>query len=191
MKHITFLLCSLLISDSAQIISQYVKIDSGTSTKGIEIWNNTSSVLDFSVDNLLIEKGTNGATPSLDLATNTVTDFKSFGLNDHSLPENSGTGKALIVLSNEVSATLSIYELSNITLSKQDFSLNDKHFKIYPNPVENILKTEQVGDYDIYNLNGQKVLSLKNTSEMNVEALSKGIYIIQNTNGDSLKFVKL
>jgi len=106
-------------------------------------------------------------------------------------PEDSGTDKALIVLSNEVSATLSIYELSNITLSTQDFDLNDLSFKVYPNPVENILKTDQLGDYDIYDLNGKKVLSAKNTSEMNVETLSRGIYIIQNTNGGSLKFVKL
>ncbi len=106
-------------------------------------------------------------------------------------PQDSGTGNALIVLSNEVSATLSIYELSNITLSNQDFSLNDNSFKIYPNPVRNILKTDQIGDYDIYNLSGQKVFSAENTSEMNVETLSRGIYIIQNTNGNSLKFVKL
>jgi hypothetical protein len=106
-------------------------------------------------------------------------------------PEDSGTGKALIVLSNEVSATLSIFELSNITLSTQGFNFKDKRFKIYPNPVENILNTDQIGDYEIYNLNGQKVLQAANTSAINVESLSRGIYIINNNNGQSQKFVKL
>ncbi|MBS3737440.1 MAG: choice-of-anchor I family protein [Psychroflexus sp.] len=105
-------------------------------------------------------------------------------------PENSGTGKALLVLSNEVSATLSIYELSNITLSTQDFNQNDLNFKVYPNPVDSILKTDQIGDYTIFNLNGKKVIEVTNTSEINVQNLSRGIYLIKNENGNALKFVK-
>jgi len=68
MKKITLLLCFLMLSylTNAQIISQYIETDSGSSPKGIEIWNNTASTLDFSVDNLIIEKGTNGGAPSVD-----------------------------------------------------------------------------------------------------------------------------
>ncbi|MBS3742120.1 MAG: lamin tail domain-containing protein, partial [Candidatus Cloacimonetes bacterium] len=58
------LLCSSMVY--GQIISQYIETDSGTSPKGIEIWNNTSSTLDFSANNLVIEKGVNGGTPSAD-----------------------------------------------------------------------------------------------------------------------------
>ncbi|MCF8232277.1 MAG: hypothetical protein K9J27_08815, partial [Bacteroidales bacterium] len=46
---------------NAQIISQYIETNSGTEPKGIEIWNNTDSQLDFNANTLLIEKGTNGA----------------------------------------------------------------------------------------------------------------------------------
>ena len=49
-----------------QIISQYIETNSGTTPKGIEIWNNTGSSLDFSSNNLVIKKGTNGGTPSTD-----------------------------------------------------------------------------------------------------------------------------
>ena len=105
-------------------------------------------------------------------------------------PENSGTGKALIVLSNEVSATLSVFELTNITLSNQDFELGDLSFKVYPNPVESILNINEISDYSVYNLNGQKLIEVQNTSEINVQSLSRGVYIIKSNNGNALKFIK-
>jgi hypothetical protein len=50
----------------AQIISQYIETESGTSPKGIELWNNTDDVLDFSLFPLRVLKGTNGGSLRLD-----------------------------------------------------------------------------------------------------------------------------
>ncbi len=61
-----FLLLVFVFSASSQIISQYIETDSGTEPKGIEIWNNTSLTLDFSVNELVIEKGVNGGAPEPD-----------------------------------------------------------------------------------------------------------------------------
>lgn len=63
-----FLLLAFALSANSQIISQYIETDSGTEPKGIEIWNNTTGTLDFSTNNLVIEKGTNGGTPEPDFA---------------------------------------------------------------------------------------------------------------------------
>jgi hypothetical protein len=56
-------LISFLATDLSfgQIISQYVDTDSGTTPKGIEIWNNTGAALDFSNNNLVIERYGNGS----------------------------------------------------------------------------------------------------------------------------------
>ena len=69
------ILAGLIISiqTDAQIISQYVETNSGTTPKGIEIWNNTGSILDFSTNNLVIEKGVNGNPPSADITISTGT----------------------------------------------------------------------------------------------------------------------
>ncbi len=69
------MLLGLVLSPSlrGQIISQYIETNSGSTPKGIEIWNNTASVLDFSTNNLVIEKGTNGATPSVDFTLSSGT----------------------------------------------------------------------------------------------------------------------
>ncbi|MCF8307778.1 MAG: DUF5017 domain-containing protein [Bacteroidales bacterium] len=63
MKKFTFLILAFFgvgILGHAQIISQYIETNSGTEPKGIEIWNNTDSQLDFNANTLLIEQGTNG-----------------------------------------------------------------------------------------------------------------------------------
>ncbi len=59
--------CIIGISSGyGQIISQYIETNSGSTPKGIEIFNNTGATLDFSVNNLVIKKGTNGAALSPD-----------------------------------------------------------------------------------------------------------------------------
>lgn len=56
-----------------QIISQYFETNSGTTPKGIEIWNNTASTLDFSSNNLIIKKGVNGGLPNTDFTLSSGT----------------------------------------------------------------------------------------------------------------------
>jgi hypothetical protein len=68
MLHIVKMTVLLLLSSSlyGQIISQYIETSSGSIPKGVEIWNNTLNELDFTKNNLIIEKGTNGASPTND-----------------------------------------------------------------------------------------------------------------------------
>ena len=56
----------LMSTGMGQIISQYIDTNSGTSPKGIEVWNNTGSTLDFGTNNLIVQKGTNGGALSTD-----------------------------------------------------------------------------------------------------------------------------
>ena len=47
-------------SHAQMLISQYVETESGTTPKGIEIWNNSGSDIDLSASNIQIYQGTNG-----------------------------------------------------------------------------------------------------------------------------------
>ena len=47
-------------SHAQVLISQYVETESGTTPKGIEIWNNSGSDIDLSASNIQIYQGTNG-----------------------------------------------------------------------------------------------------------------------------------
>lgn len=56
-----------------QIISQYVETETGATPKGIEIWNNTGTTLNFATNNLVIQQGTNGAAPVTVVTVNSGT----------------------------------------------------------------------------------------------------------------------
>ena len=70
---LVIIILSVTSAGWGQVISQYVETNSGTTPKGIEIWNNTGGTLDFSTNNLVIEKGTNGGTPSADFTLSSGT----------------------------------------------------------------------------------------------------------------------
>lgn len=54
-------------ADGADLIfSQYVDTESGTTPKGVEVWNVSGSTIDFSSTTLVIEKGSNGGAPASD-----------------------------------------------------------------------------------------------------------------------------
>ncbi|MGM0479488.1 MAG: hypothetical protein ACQERC_09710 [Bacteroidota bacterium] len=68
-------LLSVFIAISSNVIgqvmfSQYIETDSGTSPKGVEIYNHSGSSIDFSVDPLEVYKGVNGGTCSNDVTVN-------------------------------------------------------------------------------------------------------------------------
>ena len=69
---------TILDDDTPKIlISQYVETSSGTTPKGIEIWNNSGGALDFSQNNLVVEKYTNGSsspTTEATVSTGTLAD---------------------------------------------------------------------------------------------------------------------
>ena len=70
---------------------------------------------------------------------------------------------------------------SNNTLSSENFNLNNLEVSIYPNPTNDVLNIETASDLksiEIYNIQGQKVLS-SNQKQINVSTLPSGIYMIR------------
>ncbi len=69
------------------------------------------------------------------------------------------------------------------TLSNNDFLIINNEVKIYPNPTKNIIQIENKSEIEkikIFNYLGKEVLTqTRNNNEINVENLSKGIYLIE------------
>ena len=77
--------------------------------------------------------------------------------------------------------------------------IDDQNFtniSIYPNPTNNTLfisGNESPITVAIYNVLGKEVLSIKNTNNINVEALPSGVYVIRISDGveqTNRKFIK-
>lgn len=76
------------------IISQYIETGSGTTPKGIEVWNVSGATIDFSVTNLEVWKGTNGAATSLDFTVDAGTLANGDVIVIGTEPDVTGTGTA-------------------------------------------------------------------------------------------------
>ncbi len=67
------------------------------------------------------------------------------------------------------------------TLSSSDFNQNNLEVKLYPNPANNVLNIEtalEIQNVEIYNIQGQKVLS-SNQKQINVSDLAAGMYMVR------------
>ena len=88
-----------------------------------------------------------------------------------------------------------IWKWSDFSLSQDEIS-NESNFKIYPNPVNNILYINSANEINsiVYDITGKEVLK-SNSKNINLEELSKGIYIIKirdltNSISQSMKIIK-
>ncbi|WP_203296622.1 choice-of-anchor I family protein [Luteirhabdus pelagi] len=105
-------------------------------------------------------------------------------------PEESPINTAMLVVSNEVSGSLSLYTLDEIVLSNPEFEIAAGNaFSMYPNPASERIYLSKPGDYTVYDLGGRLVKSVMNAATISVQELSAGTYIITNASGVSQKLI--
>ncbi|WP_130733601.1 choice-of-anchor I family protein [Flavobacterium sp. J27] len=104
-------------------------------------------------------------------------------------PENSPINKGLVIMANEVSATLSLYEITNDVLSTPNFAENTNAFFVYPNPSTNgIVHFNTTVSVSLYDMTGKKLIEKENTQNLEMN-YPKGIYFIKTKDGVAQKVV--
>ncbi len=96
-------------SGASLILSQYVETSSGTTPKGIEIWNTSGLSIDFSSTNLRVLQGTNGGVPSEKVIVNSGT-----------LP----AGEVMVIGTSDIGTYLTDQGLTDILYIEESFTFN-------------------------------------------------------------------
>jgi Secretion system C-terminal sorting domain len=103
----------------------------------------------------------------------------------------SPNGKNLVLLANETSSTISVFEIDASATPTKEQSTEGVDFTIYPNPSTNstlYLSRELRGK--VVNLAGQMMLTFSNpTTTLDVSALQNGVYFIVSEGNQTKRFV--
>jgi hypothetical protein len=104
---------------------------------------------------------------------------------------NSPTNKAYVIVANEISGTLTIFEVNTNNLSTSNFENNPKTFAIFPNPAnqDTTVYFNRTADVTVYDMNGKKIFSQKNAQTIETNSLKTGIYIVKTEDGMSQKLL--
>lgn len=101
-------------------------------------------------------------------------------------PENTTTNKGYVIIANEISGTLSMYEVAMpSTLGTGETKTEQATFNIFPNPVNkgNTLYFNRKQDYEMYDMSGKLIGKEKNALTISTSNLSTGVYLVKTSEG--------
>ncbi|UKB82947.1 choice-of-anchor I family protein [Chryseobacterium sp. MEBOG06] len=99
-------------------------------------------------------------------------------------PENTTTNKGYVIIANEISGTLSMYEVAMPpTLGTGETTSEQATFTVFPNPVNkgNILYFNRKQDYELYDMSGKLIGKEKNALTVDTAHLSTGVYFVKTS----------
>ena len=119
-------------------------------------------------------------------------DFGAEGIIYIDAQDSPTANKGYVVVANEISGTLTIYEVDASSLANEDFIPTEaKTFNIFPNPANgSIVYFNRTADVVVYDLNGREMYKGKNVQTLNVENYPSGIYIVKTQEGMVQKLIK-
>ncbi|MEN4761904.1 choice-of-anchor I family protein [Chryseobacterium sp. C39-AII1] len=106
-------------------------------------------------------------------------------------PENTTTGKGYVVIANEISGTLSMYEVATPSLATGEVKTEKSTFNVFPNPVSkgNTLYFNRVQDYELYDMSGKLIEKQKNALTIDTSKLSTGVYLVKTSEGQLKRII--
>lgn len=98
--------------------------------------------------------------------------------------------KNYLVTSNEVSGTVSVFEVGQIPVMLEN-STTASNWTIYPNPVNgSVLNASMVDNYSLLDVSGRVIRTVENSKTINVQDLELGTYFVRNSLGETKIFVR-
>jgi len=107
-------------------------------------------------------------------------------------PTNMNNGKGYVIVANEISGTLSMYEVVlSPTLATGEVKKEKATFNIFPNPVNkgNTLYFNRAQGYELYDMSGKLLGKDKNALTIDTSKLNTGVYLIKTSEGEVKRFI--
>jgi hypothetical protein len=105
---------------------------------------------------------------------------------------NMTNGKAYVIVANEISGTLSMYEVAlSPTLSTGEVKTEKATFNIFPNPINkgNTLYFNRAQGYELYDMSGKLLGKEKSALTIDTSKLNTGVYLIKTSEGEVKRFI--
>jgi len=99
--------------------------------------------------------------------------------------ENSPTGLPYVLVANEISGTITIFEVDTNDLSTPGFVDNTPTFAVFPNPSTDhgLVYFNRTADIELYDISGKLLLTQKEAQTLDTKNLTSGIYLIKTSEG--------
>lgn len=122
----------------------------------------------------------------VDVTTDSVGDL---GCEDVTFIDSAASpdGNFYIVTANEVSGTVSVFEVTGLVGTSEVPSEVD--WTIYPNPATEALKISQKGNYTVVDVTGRTMIKLTNRASVDVRNFQSGVYFISDEQGEVRSFI--
>jgi hypothetical protein len=101
---------------------------------------------------------------------------------------DSPTGIALLLLSNSVSGSFSVYQVGQ-GIGLPSFE-NSGITQVWPNPSNGVYHTNQPQKFKVYNQSGSLIKEFKKHEEIDISEAPAGFYLITTASGRALKVIK-
>ena len=130
-----------------------------------------------------------------DAAINDVTNdsIGDLGVEDvlYISPSMSNSSNYYVVTANEISGTITVFELTGVSTGVGTEELNaNSVWNVYPNPTNGIIRSNKVGDYTVFDLSGKQVGEFLQTQIIDMSEFNSGLYVIKNATGEVKRISK-
>ncbi|WP_185965487.1 choice-of-anchor I family protein [Flavobacterium zepuense] len=103
---------------------------------------------------------------------------------------SSPNNKPYIVIANEISGTLTVFEVNTTNLSTGDFTTEPRTFVVFPNPsVNGVAYFNRAADIEVYDYSGKLIHSAKQALTIDTSAMATGIYLVKTSEGIVKKLI--
>jgi hypothetical protein len=105
--------------------------------------------------------------------------------------DDSPTTNGYVIVANEISGTLTIFEVDANALSNPDFEFNNPNtFAVFPNPsVNGQVYFNRVADVTLYDMTGKLLFSKDQATSIDTSALPTGVYVLTTSEGISKRLI--